>query len=128
VRHAGMVICAAVSPYRNTRNEVRNMVGHNNFMEVYVHTSLEVCEQRDTKGMYAKARRGEIKGFTGIDDVYEPPLSPEIILDTVTYSAEENGRTILNYLVKRGFVEPVVMEATCPETSSSGNGQSSNGR
>ncbi len=128
VRHGGIVICAAVSPYRSTRNEVRNLVGHNHFMEVYVQTSLEVCEQRDTKGMYAKARRGEIKCFTGIDDVYEPPLSPEITLDTVRYSAEENARTLLNYLIVAGFVEPVGMSPSCPEKSSQGNGQTSNGR
>jgi sulfate adenylyltransferase len=74
VRHHRAVICAAVSPYRASRNECRTMVGKDHFIEVFVDTPLEVCEQRDTKGMYAKARRGEIKGFTGIDDPYEEPL------------------------------------------------------
>ena len=78
VRHGGIVICAAVSPYRATRNEVRNRIGPGQFVEVFVDTPLEVCEDRDTKGMYARARRGEIKGFTGIDDPYEPPVNPEL--------------------------------------------------
>ncbi len=104
VRHGGVAVCAAVSPYRATRNEVRNMVGRDRFVEVFVDTPLEVCEQRDVKGMYAKARRGEIKGFTGIDDPYEPPRHPEIRLDTVNHTAEENARLILNYLIERGFV------------------------
>ncbi len=104
VRHGGVAVCAAVSPYRATRNEVRNMVGSDRFIEVFVDTPLEVCEQRDAKGMYAKARRGEIKGFTGIDDPYEPPRNPEIRLDTVHHTAEENARRILDYLIERGFV------------------------
>jgi sulfate adenylyltransferase len=73
VRHGGVAICAAVSPYRGTRNDVRNMVGADCFIEVFVDTPLELCEQRDTKGIYAQARRGEIKNFTGIDDPYERP-------------------------------------------------------
>ena len=104
VRHGGVVICAAVSPYRATRNDVRNMVGKDRFIEVFMDTPLNVCEQRDTKGMYAKARRGEIKGFTGIDDPYEPPESPEIVLDTVLHTPEENGDAILKHLVSRGLV------------------------
>lgn len=103
-RHGGVVVCAAVSPYRATRDDVRNMIGADHFVEVFVNTPLEVCEQRDTKGLYSKARQGEIKGFTGIDDPYEPPLHPEIGLDTVSYSPEENARVILDYLVRRGFV------------------------
>jgi len=104
VRHGGTVICAAVSPYRATRNDVRNMVGGGRYVEVFVDTPLDVCERRDVKGMYAKARRGEIKGFTGIDDPYEPPRRAEIILDTVSHMAEENAHLILDYLVDQGFV------------------------
>ncbi len=81
VRHGGVAVCAAVSPYRATRDEVRSMVGTDRFIEVFVDTPLEVCESRDTKGMYAKARRGEITAFTGIDDPYEPPLCAELTLD-----------------------------------------------
>jgi sulfate adenylyltransferase len=104
VRHGGVVMCAAVSPYRATRNDVRSLVGAEHFVEVFVDTPLEVCEARDTKGMYAKARRGEIKDFTGIDDPYEPPLHPEITLDTVGQTPEENARHILDYLSQRGFI------------------------
>ncbi|HET9530870.1 MAG TPA: bifunctional sulfate adenylyltransferase/adenylylsulfate kinase [Blastocatellia bacterium] len=104
VRHGGIAICAAVSPYRATRNDVRNLTAQGQFIEVFVNTPLEVCEERDVKGMYAKARRGEIKGFTGIDDAYEPPLHPEIILDTTSNTLEENAYLILEYLVRRGFV------------------------
>jgi sulfate adenylyltransferase len=104
VRHGGTVVCAAVSPYRATRNDVRAMVGKDRFIEVFVDTPLEVCEQRDYKGMYAKARRGEITGFTGIDDPYEAPLHPEICLDTVAHTPEENAHLILDYLARRGFI------------------------
>jgi len=105
VRHGGAVICAAVSPYRSTRNEVRNMVGTHHFVEVFIDTPLSVCEERDIKGMYAKARQGEIKGFTGIDDPYEPPANPEIRLETVGRTAEENACAILRYLLAQGLVK-----------------------
>ena len=104
VRHGGIAVCAAVSPYRATRNDVRNMVGKDRYVEVFVDTPLEVCEQRDEKGLYAKARRGEIKGFTGIDDPYEAPRHPEIRLDTVNHSPEENAGMILEHLQEKGFV------------------------
>jgi sulfate adenylyltransferase len=104
VRHRGTVVCAAVSPYRATRNDVRNMVGEDHFIEVFVDTPLAVCEERDMKGLYAKARRGEIKGFTGVDDPYEVPQHAEITLDTVAHTPEENARVILDYLIRQGFV------------------------
>ena len=104
VRHGGIVIAAAVSPYRATRNEVRAMVGEERFFEVFVDTPLEVCEQRDTKGMYAKARRGEIKGFTGIDDPYEQPLNAEITLDAVGHQPGENADLVLKKLIAQGFL------------------------
>lgn len=105
VRHGGTVICAAVSPYRAARNAVRNMVGGDSFIEIFVATPLEICERRDTKGMYQKARRGAIKNFTGIDDPYESPLKPEITLDTVKHSAAENARLILELLINKNFVQ-----------------------
>ncbi|MFP4322622.1 MAG: bifunctional sulfate adenylyltransferase/adenylylsulfate kinase [Anaerolineales bacterium] len=105
VRHGGVVVCAAISPYRATRNDVRNMVG-DGFIEIFVDTPLEVCEERDTKGLYAKARRGEIKGFTGIDDPYEPPINPEITLYTVERTPEENAQQIIAYLLEQGFIQP----------------------
>jgi sulfate adenylyltransferase len=104
VRHGGTVMCAAVSPYRGTRDAVRAMMDEDQFIEVFVDTPLSVCEQRDVKGMYAKARRGEIKEFTGISDPYETPLNPEITLDTVDHSPEENARRIMAELAQRGFV------------------------
>ena len=105
VRHGGAVICAAVSPYRSTRNECRSMVGSNRFIEVYVDTPLEVCEERDPKGMYARAREGLIKGFTGIDDPYESPTNPEIVLDTVQSSPQTNAERILAELIARNYVQ-----------------------
>jgi sulfate adenylyltransferase len=108
-RHGGLVICAAISPYRATRNDVRNLVG-DGFLEVFVDTPLAVCEERDTKGLYAKARRGEIKGFTGIDDPYEEPENPEITLTTVGNSPEANANQIINYLVEQGYLQ--VQETT----------------
>jgi sulfate adenylyltransferase len=104
VQHGGVAVCAAISPYRATRNDVRNMCGGEHFVEVFVDTPLAVCEQRDAKGMYARARRGDIKEFTGIDDPYEPPRHAEITLDTVTHTPEENARRIVAYLIERGFV------------------------
>ncbi len=105
VRHGGAVVCAAVSPYRSTRNDVRNTVGVDRFIEVFVDTPLEECERRDTKGMYARARRGEIKNFTGIDDTYEPPEQPEIKLETVRTEPDENALIVLSYLAKQGFIK-----------------------
>jgi sulfate adenylyltransferase len=104
VRHGGAVVCAAVSPYRATRDAVRALVGADNFLEIFVDTPLSVCEARDEKGMYAQARRGIIKHFTGIDDPYEEPLTPELTLDTVTASAESNAEMIVETLMLRGFV------------------------
>ena len=103
VRHGGTVICAAVSPYRATRNEVRSLMP-DHFVKVFVDTPLEVCEDRDTKGMYAKTRRGEIQGFTGVDDPYEAPENPEIVLDTVDGQPEENASRIINYLKEKDFL------------------------
>ncbi len=105
VRHGGTVICAAISPYRATRNDIRNMIGQENYIEIFVDTPLEVCEERDIKGLYAKARRGEIKGFTGIDDPYEAPQNPELRLNTVNSTPKENAYLILEYLIDRGFVK-----------------------
>lgn len=104
-RHGGTVICAAVSPYRASRNDVRNMVGSENFVEVFMDTPLEICEQRDIKGLYARARRGELKGFTGVDDPYEAPEHAEIRLSDPRKTPEANARAILDYLTKKGFIK-----------------------
>lgn len=104
VRHGGAAICAAVSPYDSTRDEARQMVGARSFVLVYVATPLEVCERRDVKGLYAKARRGEIKGLTGIDDPYEPPPSPDIVLTTIDCDAETCAARIERLLVERAMI------------------------
>ena len=104
VRHGGAVVCALVSPYRATRDEVRALIGGDRFIEVFVDTPLEVCERRDVKGLYTKARRGEVTGFTGLDDPYEPPADPEFTLDTVSNTVDVNARMILRALRARGFV------------------------
>jgi sulfate adenylyltransferase len=105
VRHGGVVLCAAVSPYRGARNEVRRMIGTDRFIEVFVDTPLDVCEARDTKGMYAKARLGQLTGFTGIDDPYESPETPEIVLDTVARTVSANAQAIVTLLADRGFLK-----------------------
>jgi sulfate adenylyltransferase len=105
-RQGGIVISAAISPYRTTRNEVRMMVGKDRFVEIYVDTPIEVCEARDVKGLYARARRGQIKGFTGVDDPYEVPVHPEVTLNTVDVSAEENARKIVELLEEKGYLLP----------------------
>lgn len=105
-RQGGIVIAAAISPYRTTRNEVRKMVGEERFIEIFVDTPIEVCEERDVKGLYARARRGQIKGFTGVDDPYEVPVNAEITLHTVDISSEENARKIIETMEARGFLLP----------------------
>ena len=105
-RHGGMVISAAISPYRATRNEVRKMAGDEHFVEIFVDTPIDVCEQRDVKGLYARARRGQITGFTGVDDPYEVPVNPEITLNTVDFGPEENARKIVAYLDEHGYLLP----------------------
>ena len=110
VHASGIVICAAISPYRTTREEARKMVGEN-FVEVYMDTPVEVCEERDVKGLYKKARQamqdGKPMGFTGVDDPYEPPINPEINLKGYGATPEENARTIVKYLEEQGFLKPM---------------------
>ena len=86
-------VVAAISPYRAVREEVRKSIG--NFLEVYVNTPLSVCERRDPKGLYKKARAGDIRGFTGVDDPYEPPLSPEIQIETDLENLEASADKVL---------------------------------
>jgi len=112
VRHGGIAICAAVSPYRQSRNHVRQMFNEGQFIEVFVDTPLAVCEERDPKGMYAKARRGEISDFTGIDDAYEIPETAEILLDSANTAASVNAGIIIDYLRMRGFIAESRFDAT----------------
>ena len=99
-----VTIAAFVSPYREDRDNVRKLLGHGEFVEIYVKCSLEVCEARDTKGLYKKARAGEVKDFTGISAPYEEPLNPELTIDSSELLVEESTRTILNYLEEKGYV------------------------
>ncbi len=100
-----ITIAAFVSPYREDRENVRKLLGHGEFIEIYVKCSLEVCEARDTKGLYKKARAGEVKDFTGISAPYEEPLNPELTVDSSKLSVEESTRVILNYLEEKGYVK-----------------------
>ena len=107
VRHGGLVVAALVSPYRETRAEVRAMVGEAGgaFVEVFVDTPLAVVEARDVKGWYAKARAGEVKEFTGLDDPYEPPLAPELTLQTTDTTPEANAALVVDYLEEHGLLD-----------------------
>jgi adenylylsulfate kinase len=102
-RNGVFVITAAISPYRAIREEARSMI--KDFVEVYAEAPLEVCEQRDVKGLYAKARAGEIKGFTGVDDPYEPPPGPEVTCRTDRETVEESAQKVLDKLNQLKFLE-----------------------
>jgi adenylylsulfate kinase len=97
------VVTAAISPYREIRDEARALMD-GRFIEAYVKASVEVCEQRDVKGLYAKARAGEIKEFTGVSDPYEPPENPELVLDTEHETPEQSAAKILAYLEERELI------------------------
>jgi adenylylsulfate kinase len=98
-RNGVIVIVSAISPYRNIRDEVRNRIG--DFVEVYVNAPLAVCEKRDVKGLYKRARSGEIKSFTGIDDPYEPPMNPEVECRTDQETLEESVSKVMNQVQER---------------------------
>jgi sulfate adenylyltransferase len=107
VRHRGVAICAAVSPYRDTRNRVREMMPEGSFVEVFVDTPVEECERRDVKGFYAKARAGQLSQFTGIDDPYEPPLAAEMVLRTEDTTVRSNALELLQFLTNDHYLSPV---------------------
>ncbi len=100
-----ITITAFISPYREDRDSARALSKEGEFIEVYVKCPLDVCEQRDTKGLYKKARAGEVKKFTGISAPYEEPSNPELTIDSSKLSVEESTRVILNYLEEKGFVK-----------------------
>ncbi|WP_152657828.1 adenylyl-sulfate kinase [Oceanobacillus sp. CFH 90083] len=103
---AGLVVLAAfISPYRADRNEIRKRMDDGEFIEVFVNAKIETCESRDPKGLYKKARAGEVKEFTGIDAPYEAPLNPECIVNTDKQSVEESVQTIMSYLKAEGYLE-----------------------
>jgi len=100
-----IVLTAFISPFRSERQMARNLVEDNEFLEVYVETPLSVAEERDPKGLYKKARRGELKNFTGIDSPYEPPEDPEILVNTASQSADQAAERVIIELRKKGFLE-----------------------
>jgi len=104
-KNRGIAICAPIAPYNGTRAEIRNAIeSYGGFIEVHVSTPINVCEKRDRKGMYAKARAGLIKGFTGVDDPYEIPESPEVRVDTADLTPDEAAQEILLFLGQKGYI------------------------
>jgi adenylylsulfate kinase len=102
-RNGVATIVSAISPYREARNQCRAMI--KDFVEIFVHATVDECAKRDVKGLYAKALSGEITGFTGVSDPYEPPQSPEIYLDTMNQSPDESLQLVLNELADMGYIK-----------------------
>jgi len=104
---AGIIVLTAfISPYRNDRDQVRELLPDGRFVEIFVKADLETCEERDPKGLYKKARAGEIKEFTGISAPYEEPLNPELVINTTEETnVEKNARKVIEYLEKNGFLK-----------------------
>ncbi|MBY7143171.1 adenylyl-sulfate kinase [Virgibacillus sp. NKC19-3] len=99
-----IAITAFISPYRKDRNQVRKRFEQGEFIEVFIDCPFNICEIRDPKGLYQKARNGEIHGFTGIDSPYEPPVNPELTIDTVRYTVKDAAEIIINYLKDKGII------------------------
>ncbi len=99
-----LVLSAFISPYRSQRELVRSLVPQGKFLEIHIATPLEVCEQRDVKGLYKKARAGEIRQFTGISDPYEAPLAPDLVLNTAESTLEQSVEQLLALLVHKGVI------------------------
>jgi sulfate adenylyltransferase len=104
-KNRGIAICAPIAPYQRTRDEIRNAIEqYGGFFEIHVSTPIAECEKRDRKGMYAKARAGLLKGFTGVDDPYETPKHPELRIDTTRITPEEAAREVLLLLSRKKFL------------------------
>mgnify|MGYP001799202560 FL=1 len=106
-RNGVIVLVSAISPYRDVREQVRQRIG--DFVEVYASAPVEVCEERDVKGLYKKARSGEIKNFTGISDPYEEPLNPEVNCDTENETLDESVNKVMAKLEELGYITPVAV-------------------
>ncbi len=105
-KNGGIAICAPIAPFKNPRVENRELIEqHGKYIQIYISTSLEECAKRDTKGLYAKAMSGELKGFTGVNDPYEVPENPELIIDTESMSPEESVQKVMIYLEKEGLIK-----------------------
>lgn len=110
---AGVIaLTAFISPFRSDREKVRSLVPHGDFLEIYCHCPLEICEQRDVKGLYKRARAGEIKNFTGISSPYEAPDDPELLVDTGTLSLEESVSRVVELLRERGVIDRIDWQMT----------------
>jgi sulfate adenylyltransferase len=107
-RHGGVALCAPIAPYARSRAEVRQMVADvgADFVLVHVATPLDVCEQRDRKGLYAKARAGEVPAFTGVSDPYEEPTDADLVLDTSDLTIDDAVAAVLEHLTAGGWLEP----------------------
>ncbi len=105
-KNRGIAICAPIAPYASTRQTIREQIEqYGGFVEVHVNTPIKVCEQRDRKGLYAKARAGQITGFTGVDDPYEAPVQPEVAVDTTDMTPDEAAQEVLLYLERAGYIK-----------------------
>lgn len=104
-KHNVPVSVSLISPYEENRKTAREIIGNDNFIETYVKCALNICEDRDVKGMYKKARNNEIKGFTGIDDPYDVPKNPELIIETENKSLDDSAEEILTYLKSKGHLK-----------------------
>ncbi len=99
--HSGVItICSFISPTREIRKMAKEIIGHRDFSEVYIRASLETCENRDVKGLYKKARAGELQNFTGINSPYEEPLAPDLVLDTETLTLEESIEEFFQFIIR----------------------------
>ena len=105
----GIVLTAFISPYREDRDSAREIIGNEDFIEVFVSADLSVCEERDPKGLYKKARAGEIKGFTGIDAPYEEPINPELVVETDKCDIEACAQIVIEHLVKEGIISKTLV-------------------
>ena len=99
-----IVLTAFISPYREDRDKAREIISYEDFIEIYVSADLSVCEARDPKGLYKKARSGEIKGFTGIDAPYEAPLNPDLVVQTDKHDIEASAQIVVDYLVEQEII------------------------
>jgi sulfate adenylyltransferase len=105
-KNGGIALCAPIAPYEESRRHNRELIGrHGGYIEVYVSTPFDVCEQRDRKGLYAKARAGTVKGVTGVDDPYVPPSDPDITIDTTALTPDEAAQEVLLYLAEHGYIK-----------------------
>ena len=104
-----IILTAFISPYREDRDIAREIIGNKDFIEVFISADLSVCEERDPKGLYKKARAGEIKGFTGIDAPYEEPINPELVVETDKHDIEACSQIVIEYLVKEGIISKTLV-------------------